>query len=92
MFWPGIAVGAGGARIVGVKELGPPGCMGSAFAVGDGAGALLELVVVAVVVDGVDGACLPPPQAVSVPMPTIASPPARSAICRVKRPEVMSES
>lgn len=42
-----------------MKELGPPGCMGSAVAVGDGAGALLELVVVAVVVDGVDGACLP---------------------------------
>ncbi|SBS72637.1 hypothetical protein MHPYR_140088 [uncultured Mycobacterium sp.] len=83
MTLPGSAVGAGGALTVGVKELGPPG--DTAFSVGDGAGALV--VVVGVVLSG--ALFLSLPQAVSVPMPTIASPPAKSAICRVKRPDIM---
>jgi hypothetical protein len=83
MTLPGSAVGAGGALTDGVKELGPPG--DTAFSVGDGAGALV--VVVGVVLDGDFSPDLP--HAVSVPIPTIASPPAKSAICRVKRPDIM---
>ena len=74
MTLPGSAVGAGGAFTEGVKEFAPPGVM--AFSVGDGAGAL-ELVGL----DVLDGASLPSlPQAVRVPIPTIATPPAKSAI------------
>jgi len=74
MTLPGSAVGAAGAFTVGVKELAPPGV--SAFSVGDGAGAL-ELVGV-VVLDG--ASLLSLPHAVKVPIPTIATPPAKSAI------------
>ena len=42
MTLPGSAVGAGGALTVGVKELAPPG--DTAFSVGDGAGALVDVV------------------------------------------------
>ena len=71
---PGSAVGAGGALIVGVKEFAPPGV--SPFSVGDGAGAL-ELVGV----DVLDGdSLLSLPHAVRVAIPTIATPPAKSAI------------
>ncbi len=74
MTLPGSAVGAGGALTVGVKELGgPPG--DTAFSVGDGAGALV--VVVGVVLSGAFSFDLP--QAVSVPIPTIARPPAKKA-------------
>lgn len=74
MTLPGSAVGAGGAFTEGVKELAPPGVI--AFSVGDGAGAL-ELVGV-VVLDG--ASLLSLPHAVKVPIPTIATPPAKSAI------------
>ena len=74
MTLPGSAVGAAGALTVGVKELAPPGVR--AFSVGDGAGAL-ELVGV-VVLDG--ASLLSLPHAVKVPIPTIATPPAKSAI------------
>ena len=73
MTLPGSAVGAGGALTGGGKELAPAGVM--AFSVGDGAGAL-ELVGV-VVLDG--ASLLSLPQAVKVPIPTIATPPANSA-------------
>ena len=69
---PGSAVGADGALTEGVKELAPPGVR--AFSVGDGAGAL---VLVGDVVSGAFSFDLL--QAVSVPIPTIASPPATSA-------------
>ncbi|WP_445170258.1 hypothetical protein ACTXG7_13590 [Mycolicibacterium sp. Dal123E01] len=65
---------------VGENEFGPPGA--TAFSVGDG---VTELVVVVVVV--VDGLSLALElQAVNAPIPTIAAPPAKSAIWRVKRP------
>ena len=73
MTLPGSAVGAAGAFTEGVKELAPPGVR--AFSVGDGAGAL---VLVGDVVSGAFSFDLL--QAVSEPIPTIASPPAKSAI------------
>jgi hypothetical protein len=73
MTLPGSAVGAGGALTVGVKEFAPPG--DTAFSVGDGAGAL---VLVGEVVSGAFSFDLL--QAVSEPIPTIARPPAKSAI------------
>lgn len=85
MTLPGSAVGAGGALTEGVKELAPPGVM--AFSVGDGAGAL-ELV--GLVLEGASLVSLP--QAVRLPIPMIATPPAKSAICRVKRADLILES
>ena len=61
----------------GENELAPPGV--TAFSVGE-----TEVVVVVVVVDGLSFAL--ELQAVNAPIPTIAAPPAKSAIWRVKRP------
>jgi hypothetical protein len=70
----------------GVNRLPPVGLM--LFSVGDGAGA--DVVVVVVVVVVLDGLSLPPPpHAVSVPIATIAAPPAITARRRPKRCEFM---
>lgn len=72
----------GGAGLtVGENELGPPGP--TAFSVG--VGVTDDVVVVVVVV--VAGLSLALElQAVNAPIPTIAAPPAKSAIWRVRRP------
>ena len=88
MTLPGSAVGAGRAFTVGEKELLPPGP--TDFSVGDGAfdgeagalelgdeGASVGLSLVAVL------------QAVSAPIPTMATPPAASASFLVKRADIM---
>lgn len=69
---PGSAVGAGGALTVGVKEFAPPGLN---FSVGEGAGLL---VLVDGVVLGASFSLLP--HALRAPIPTMARPPAKSAI------------
>jgi len=74
MTLPGRAVGAGGALTDGVKEFAPPGVR--PFSVGVGAGALVLVGVV--VLEG--ASLLSLPQAVNAPIPTIARPPAKSAI------------
>ena len=84
---PGRAVGAGFALTEGVKEFGPP----TAFSVGDGA---LD---VAGALDCDDGAfvsvgfsLVSELQALSAPIPTIASAPAASANCRVNVDAIVS--
>ena len=77
--------GAGDAPTVGENELGPPGLM--AFSVGDGAGELVEAGVV--VVDG-DSLVLELQPADSAVIPTIAAPPAKTATCRAKRPDLIA--
>ena len=85
---PGSAVGAGRALTVGEKELLPPGP--TDFSVGDGAfdgeAGALEL--------GDEGASVGLSlvdvlQAVSAPIPTMATPPAASASFLVKRADIM---
>lgn len=89
MTLPGRPVGAGRALTVGEKELFPPGP--TAFSVGDGAfdgeAGALEL--------GDEGASVGLSlvdvlQAVSAPIPTMATPPAASASCLVKRAGIIS--
>ena len=89
MTLPGRPVGAGRALTVGEKELFPPGP--TAFSVGDGAfdgeAGALEL--------GDEGASVGLSlvdvlQAVSAPIPTMATPPAASASCLVKRADIIS--
>lgn len=82
---PGSAVGAGRALTVGEKELLPPGP--TDFSVGDGDAGALEL--------GDEGASVGLSlvdvlQAVSAPIPTMATPPAASAILLVKRADIMT--
>jgi hypothetical protein len=89
--FPGSAVGAGGARIDGVNEFGPPGVSVGAFSVGDtvgppgdGAGELPDgdgapdVLVGSGVSDGLSVSLLQP--AVMAVMPTIAAPPSTSPI------------
>ena len=85
MTLPGSAVGAGGARTLGVNEFGPVGLMvGSALLVGDGAGELgdgageLELVVGAVVSEGFSLLEVQPLARAAIP--TTAHPPNNSPI------------
>ena len=85
MTLPGRPVGAGRALTVGEKELAPPGP--TDFSVGAGAAGALEL--------GEEGASVGLSlvgvlQAVSAPIPTMATPPAASASCLVKRAEIIA--
>lgn len=78
MWVPGMAVGAGGALMGGVKRLPPVGLM--LFSVGVTEGAV---VVVSVVLDGLGDSLLL--QAVSAPIETKAATPRPAAMRRVSR-------
>ena len=88
MTLPGSAVGADGAFTVGEKELLPPGPTDFSVGAGafDGEAGALEL--------GDEGASVGLSlvdvlQAVSAPIPTMATPPAASASFLVKRADIM---
>lgn len=86
---PGRAVGAGRAFTVGENELLPPGP--TFFSVGEGAFVVGEAG--ALELDGafvsVGFSLVSLLQALSAPIPTMATPPATSANCRVKRDRMM---
>lgn len=78
-----VQIGPGWWSTVGEKELGPPGL--TAFSVGVAEGDDEGVVVV----EGASCSLLVQPD-VRAPIPTIATPPAKTAIRRVKRPELMT--
>ena len=88
-FWPGGAVGAGGALTSGENGLGPLGSRRGAFSVGLADG----VVVVVVVVEVSEGASFSSlPHAVNAPIEMRAAMPSEAATRRVDQPVFMFQS